>query len=173
MAVDLRANGACAGHASGCADPALLACIRERLEPYRRIGHDVRVIPARQVPLEIRLTVCVLPAYLCGHVQLALRRAFSAQRLPNGQLGFFHPDHLTFGQGVYVSQLIAHARAVLGVENVAVDRLQRYKEPSQAAIEEGVLPLAPFEVARLDNDPNFPENGVLEFEMLGGREGRV
>jgi hypothetical protein len=25
------------------------------------------------------------------------------------------------------------------------------------------------EVARLDVDPNFPENGVLELEMRGGR----
>ena len=25
------------------------------------------------------------------------------------------------------------------------------------------------ELARLDNDPSFPENGTIEFEMGGGR----
>jgi hypothetical protein len=36
-------------------------------------------------------------------------------------------------------------------------------------IREGVLPIGPFEVARLDNDPNFPEHGVLVLDVRGGR----
>ena len=32
-----------------------------------------------------------------------------------------------------------------------------------------LLPLSPFEIARLDNDPSFPENGKLTLDMRGGR----
>jgi hypothetical protein len=35
-------------------------------------------------------------------------------------LGFFHPDNLTFGEGVYLSKLVAAAQAVPGVEGVTV-----------------------------------------------------
>ena len=86
-----------------------------------------------------------------------------------------------------MSKLVAAAQGVTGVESVQVTRLQRYKvlskqerekielaqvngqvEPDQAIID-GILPLAPFEVARLDNDPSFAENGMIEFAMGGGR----
>jgi len=32
-----------------------------------------------------------------------------------------------------------------------------------------VLRLAPFEIARLDSDPSFPEHGRLTLDMRGGR----
>jgi len=31
------------------------------------------------------------------------------------------------------------------------------------------LPLGPLEIARLDNNPSFPENGKLTLDMRGGR----
>jgi hypothetical protein len=160
------------------ADPELLAEITAYLEPYRRMGHDLEVKPARYVPLDLVLTVCVLPHYLRGHVEAALLDIFSHRILPDGRLGFFHPDNLTFGEGIYISRIVAAAQAVQGVENVQVTRLERFEigEPppgAEAAQDElpphGVLALAPFEIAQLDNDPSFPENGRLILDMRGGR----
>jgi hypothetical protein len=48
------------------------------------------------------------------------------------------------------------------------DQGTKQVEPDQAILE-GILRLDAFEVARLDNDPSFPENGILELEMGGGR----
>jgi len=31
------------------------------------------------------------------------------------------------------------------------------------------LLMGPFEIAQLDNDPNYPENGLLALEVRGGR----
>ncbi len=151
------------------AEPSLLDKIASHLHRYRRIGHDVVVHPARQVPLEITLRICVLPSHLRGHVKAALLDRLSSRRQHNGRLGFFHPDNLSFGEGVTLSSLVAAAQAVPGVESVTVKTLQRLDEPSHQAIEEGILPLGPLEVARLDNDPNMPENGRLTLEMEGGR----
>jgi hypothetical protein len=33
---------------------------------------------------------------------------------------------------------------------------------------QGVIPIGRMEIARLDNDPNAPENGIIEFIMEGG-----
>ena len=117
------------------ADQALLDEIAGQLYRYRRIGHDLVVKPARYVPLDIELCVQVLPDYLRGHVKAALLRLFSNRALPDGSLGFFHPDNLTFGEGVYLSKLVAAAQAVPGVEGVTVKTFKRQFEGPNGEIE--------------------------------------
>jgi len=147
----------------------LLQGVEGMLHRYRRIGHDLLVVPARQVPLDITLEVCVLPDFLRGHVKAALLQVFGNRRLPDGRLGFFHPDNMTFGEGVFLSRLVAEAQAVPGVESVNVTQLERLFEGSNQELEAGVLPFSPLEIARLDNDPGYPENGQLHLVLRGGR----
>jgi hypothetical protein len=143
--------------------------VRQSLYPYRRIGHDLEVGPARSVPLLLELDVCVRPEYLRAHVEAALREVFSNRRLPDGRLGLFHPDSLTFGQGVYLSALLSAAQEVPGVQSVLVSKLEKLFQGPSGEVEAGVLRLGPIEVARLDNDPTFPEHGRLQLVMRGGR----
>lgn len=147
----------------------LLDELEGSLYRYRRIGHDLTTQAARFVPLAVALTVCVLPHYLRGHVKAALLDRFSTRVLPNGQRGLFHPDNYSFGDSIYLSQLVAAAQSVEGVESVRVTKLQRLWEAAKDELTDGVLPIGPFEVARLDNDPNFPEHGTLVLTVRGGR----
>ncbi len=139
------------------------------LEPYRRMGHDLHVETAVYVPLDLKLTVCTLPGYQAGHVKAALEERFSNRRLGGGRIGFFHPDNQSFGEGIYLSALIAAAQAVPGVECVTVTRFERQFVGPNRELENGVLPLAANEIAQLDNDPNYPEHGQLTIEIHGGR----
>jgi hypothetical protein len=150
-------------------DAQLLEEVSDSLASVRRMGQDLSVRFARYVPLELELVVCVQPQYLRGHVKAALLDIFSNRRLPNGQSGLFHPDNLTFGDDIYMSKLVAAAQAVPGVESVTVGRLERLYEGRNQEIEEGVLRLGPLEVARLSNNPSFPERGRLQLTMRGGR----
>lgn len=151
------------------ADQALLHEIAQYLHRYRRIGYDLVVVPATYVSLDIAMTMCVLPHYLRGHVKAALLDLFSNGVLPGGKLGFFHPDNLTFGEGIPLSKLVALAQAVPGVESVTVNKLERLFEGPNGELKNEFLPLGPLEIARLDNDPNFPEHGKLVLTMRGGR----
>lgn len=158
------------------ADHELYGEIERYLARYRRVGHDLDVALARFAPIDLALTVCVLPHALRGHVEAALIDAFSSRVLSDGRLGFFHPDNQSFGAGVFVSRITAAAQAVNGVMEVTVTRLARYRIGTRAADgsvsdvpASGVLALAPFEIARLDSDPNYPENGRLTLIMRGGR----
>jgi predicted phage baseplate assembly protein len=152
------------------ADPALLHRIAGMLHRYRRIGHTIAVRPARYVSLAIELNVCVKPHYLRGHIKAALLDILSNRMLPNGRRGFFHPDNLSFGGSIALSKLIAAAQAVEGVASVEVTRLQRQFDPPNDEFKyTGVLSLGPLEVARLDNDPNYPEHGQLVLNIGGGR----
>jgi len=154
---------------SETADATLLWEIKRYLRQFRRIGHDLRVLPAHYVPLDLKLEVCALPGYLRAHVKAALLDVFSNRILPGGQLGFFQPDNLTFGEGVFLSQIIATAQAMPGVECVTVTRFHRLFESPNHELENGVLPMRVNEIAQLDNDPNYPEHGKLEIQVKGGR----
>ncbi|MER7497400.1 putative baseplate assembly protein [Streptomyces pharetrae] len=148
----------------GTPSPELLDRVAQALEPYRRIGHDVVVRPARLVPLDIALTVCARPGHQHGQILAELYRV-----LGGGRGGFFHPDALTFGEPVRLSRLVAVAAAVPGVESVRVTRLRRLFEPDRGEREDGVLRLGPLEIAACDNDPDRPEQGRLEISLGGAR----
>jgi predicted phage baseplate assembly protein len=150
-------------------DPLLLRRIEADLQRYRRIGHEVTVVPPNYVPLDIAIMARVLPGYVRSEVEAAMLDNFSNRTLPGGRRGIFHPDNLSFGDSIHVSKLIAAAQSIAGVESVAVTRLQRRFAGPEQEIENGVLPIGPLEVARLDNDPLFPENGRLALTLRGGQ----
>ena len=151
------------------ASAALLEKIAGRLHLYRRIGHDVQVVPANYVPLNVAMTICVRPHFLRGHVEAALLDVFQSGLRSDGQPGFFHPDNLTFGDSIRLSRLVMAAQAVEGVESVQVTKLERLFEGRNGEIEQGFLPIGLLEVARLDDDRNNPENGMLTLHLKGGR----
>ncbi|MEX8521108.1 MAG: putative baseplate assembly protein [Leptothrix sp. (in: b-proteobacteria)] len=149
--------------------PALLGDVGRVLERYRRIGHDVEVVGATYVPLDIAMTVTVQPHYHAKAVKQALLAVFGDAVLPDGTLGVFHPDNLSFGQSIELSRLVARAQAVTGVECVDITRLQRLRLGPNNEIERGFLSIGPLEIGQLDNDPNFPESGRLRIRTEGGR----
>ncbi len=153
--------------------------VRLALHRFRRIGHDVVTGPARQVPLDVALTVFVDPDHLAGHVRQALLRALRPGPLPGGGRGFFDPDVLTFGTPVRASALVAAVVGIPGVRHAEVTRLRRLHRfpdggtsgpgPGPDVPPSGVLRLRPLEIARLDGDSNRPENGWLTLDLRGGR----
>lgn len=150
-------------------DAKLLWQIHRDLLTYRRVGHDLVVVPAQYVPLDVAMTVDVAPDYFQAHVRKALLNVFSNRALPGGRKGFFHPDNLSFGDGIYLSGLMAAAQAVQGVRSVKLTKLERLFAGPNHELEDGILPIGPLEVARLDNDPNIPENGKLVLILRGGQ----
>jgi hypothetical protein len=143
--------------------------LRSCLEHYRMAGHDLEVQEPQFVSLEIVIGVCVKRDYFATNVKAALRDVFSNRILPDGKRGFFHPDRFTFGQPVFLSAIYAAAQAVTGVDSVEIVTFQRQGVTSADALRSGVLDIGTLEIARLDNDPNFREHGVITFSMAGGR----
>jgi hypothetical protein len=149
--------------------------IRDFLETYRLAGYDLEIEAPKFTPLDIAFSVCVAPGYFRSTVRAALLEVFSNRVLPNGQLGFFHPDNFTFGQSVYLSQIVATAMGVQGVRWVdtndvppSPNHFQRWGEVSHGETVAGKIAMARLEIARLDNDPSQPENGKIDFFMEGG-----
>jgi hypothetical protein len=139
------------------------------LERFRMAGHDLKITAPTFVSLEIELLVCVEGNYFRSDVKAGLLEVLSSRRRRDGGLGLFHPDRFSFGQTVYLSPLYAAARTVPGVASVQVMRFQRQGEQDPKPLADGYLQVGRLEIPRLDNDPNYPEHGVLRLDLHGGK----
>lgn len=143
--------------------------LRGFVEKYRMAGQDLEVDSPRFVSLEIEMTICINKNYFRSDVKAALLEVFSNRKLSGGRTGIFHPDNFSFGQPVYLSKIYATAQQVQGVDSVTISKFQRQEENSSVAIESGKLTFDRLEIARLDNDRNFPKHGVFNLIMKGGK----
>ena len=143
--------------------------VRRHLEPFRMAGYDLEIDGPLFVPLEVGLRVCVLPEYFRAHVESALLDVLSSRVRSDGSMGLFHPDRWTFGQPVYLSAIVAAVQGVAGVESVKALTFERQRDHSTSAIDDGVLEFSRIEIPQLENDPTFPDRGVLTLSMGGGK----
>jgi hypothetical protein len=144
--------------------------LRDGLEKYRMAGVDLEVDGPVYISLEIEITVCVQDTYFPSDVKADLLKVFSNKNLANGKKGVFHPDNFTFGQTVYLSNIYASAQAMPGVSSVQVTKFRRQGQPLTDALDSGKLLINRLEIARLDNDPNFPERGIFSLFINGGKK---
>ncbi|HEY0250365.1 MAG TPA: putative baseplate assembly protein, partial [Kofleriaceae bacterium] len=128
------------------------------VEQYRLAGEDLEIEPPSYVPLAITLVACCAPGYFRDAVLQALQRAFAA---------YFSPDRFAFGEPVYLSQLIAVAMAVPGVDWVdPTDPAFVFRRANDVASDEiarGYIAMDRLEIAQCDNDRSEPEHGQIDF----------
>jgi hypothetical protein len=149
--------------ADAAGDPAVPAAVTALLEQRRMVGTDVEIVRPVYVPLLVGLSVCLQPGFSRAQVRRQLAEALSVQ-------GFFHPDRFTFGQALYLSDLVAAAMAVPGLGSVDVAVFARLGGPDDTAANRaaGRVDAGPLEVLRCDTDPNNPEMGRVDLEVGGG-----
>jgi hypothetical protein len=148
---------------------ALQNTLQNYLEQFRLAGQDLQLDSPQYVSLEIVLQICVDPQYFQSHVRQALQSVLGSQISPNGQTGYFYPDNFTFGQTVYLSPIYAAARSVPGVTTVTATVFQPQGVSNPQYLASGAIPLKSLQVARLANDPNFPDHGQLTLNLQGGK----
>jgi predicted phage baseplate assembly protein len=149
-------------------DASFRTAMRAFMERFRLAGQDIEFSDPVHVPLDILLRVCAAPGHFAADVKAALREAFTAGQDRTGRPGFFHPDRYTFGTPLALSALMSAAMAVPGVASAQAERFQRWGREPAGELDTGRLLAAPLEVLRADGDPNFPENGRIDFIVEGG-----
>jgi uncharacterized phage protein gp47/JayE len=149
--------------------PALQQVVSTTVETYRLAGQDLQLESPQYVSLQIALSVEVDDNYFRSDVEESMLQVLGNQILPNGEKGFFYPDNFTFGQTVYLSPIYAAARSVAGVSSVMATRFQPLGVNAAQYLSTGEIKLGSLQVARLDNDPSYPNHGQLTLSMQGGR----
>jgi hypothetical protein len=153
----------------GSLTPRLIKSLRRNINRYRLAGQDIELESPEYIPLQVELAVCVAPDYFRSDVEEALLAVLGSKILPNGQKGLFYRDNFTFGQAVYLSPVYAAALKVAGVQSVTATVFQPQGVDTQIYLSRGEIILGPFQIARLDNDPSFPNHGQLMLTMQGGK----
>lgn len=149
--------------------PDLEARVRSHITRYKLAGYDIEIDPPVYVPLEIEINVCVARDHFRTHVKAAVLEALSNRTFADGRKGFFYPDNFTFGQAVYLSRLYEALEQIPGVDSAEVMVFKGYAKAENNELAQGFISMQRLEIARLDNDPSFPENGVLRLNMMGGK----
>jgi hypothetical protein len=144
--------------------PARRQALVAALDQKRMAGYDIEVEDARYACINISLVVHVRPEYFVRQVRAKVQEA-------TGPQGFFAPARFDFGQQVRLSDLYSAVLGVQGVQYITVTRFKRLGDRYPDEKTSGVIDVGPLEIARCDNDPQHPENGVLFLHMCGGKEG--
>ncbi|MCG8689348.1 MAG: hypothetical protein MI892_31030 [Desulfobacterales bacterium] len=137
----------------------------EYLNQFRVMGYDLELRDPVFTSMDILLDVCKKPGYTAADILKRLQEAFGTTFDQNNIPGFFHPDAMTFGKPIYISELCARAHDVEGVFSVDVTRLKQWGKTAAGEIEAGFFQPASHEIIRCDSDPNFPEHGLIQFEI--------
>lgn len=135
----------------------LMKRIHDKLVLYKRIGHDVEVQAGRTSAITLGLNVGLFPNAFRGDIKQELESVFGDRRVSSSELGYFHPDRVTFGQTFRVSQIVTRARKISGIENVEVSQLS-----TESFTNPGLQDL------QLDNG-EIPVFGSLQLNLTGGR----
>ena len=144
--------------------------IARHVDRYRMAGHDTEFNDPVHVSLEIDLLVCVQASHFRSDVRAGLA---GSARQPHAARRPARP--VPSRQPVASARPSTSARSTPprgrspGVASVQVTRFQRQGTVDPLPLSQGFMPLARLEIPRLDNDPNFPEHGVLRLTLFGGK----
>jgi hypothetical protein len=145
----------------------------QHLADKRLAGYDLEITGPIYLPIDLGLQFSTTPGFQPSVVLQGVTSALSNGVLPGGAKGFFHPDNFTFGQSLHVSKIYAAVIAVPGVQSAQITRLARLHtaqpdNETSVNLAQGFLAVGPDQIARLDNDRNFPENGSLSVQAKRG-----
>lgn len=148
--------------------PSFEQSITAYLTRFKLAGYDLQIRAASYVPLEIDITLCIAPGHFRGDVLAAVAKVLSNQIHADGTHGFFYLPEFDFGEPIYLSRLYEAIERVQGLESATVTLFKRFWEVATDELASGVIRMGAFEIPRLDNDRNRPEDGVLRLTAVGG-----
>lgn len=141
-------------------DRTFAATLREHMEPYLMTGWDLKLLAPIYVPLDIRLTVWPEVSQDAESFREKVEAVFA-----DGKIDFLSPEHFSFGQTVYLSEVVSNTMAIPEVGAVTVDTFHRWGREPRSELEDGEIHLGEYEIAQLVNNPAAPHRGILRVKV--------
>jgi hypothetical protein len=139
-----------------------------QLDRFRQAGRPAYVLDPIYANLDLVITVCVATSAYKGEAEERVLQALFGVKGIRPKTGFFSPDNFTFGTPLERSQLEAVIQEVAGVKAVEDILIRRRGWFNWRDFSELTFNVAPNELIRLENDPQFPDRGSLKLIMDGG-----
>lgn len=143
--------------------------LRAALVPRLVAGYELAIAGPCYVPIEIVLEIELAPAAPAELVRQELAARLGSRELPDGSRGYLYPDNFTFGQPLYLSEIVARAAETPGVAWVEPRRFQRWGQPPRGELAAGRIDLGPLEIVRVQSQAGAPQLGSITFRMETSR----
>ena len=150
-------------------EPTFKQSVFDRPHRYRLAGYDLEIRAARYVPLDLTIQICASSwAIFRGDVAQAVAMVLSSGVMPGGKYGLFDPaePHVRpagLSQPHLRGDRAGRRRRIGGRHHVPAPR----SRPRRRARAAAGSPIGPWEIARLDNDPQ--QHGERRADIDGGR----
>jgi hypothetical protein len=154
-------------HDDSALDASFTGGLQAFIDRFRLTGFDVQIREPHYVQPDIEIEVRIVPGYVRSSVLQQLDAVFGTGSLPDGTPGFFAPDNFTFGQSLYLSQVIA---GTLGVPGVAQARALRFDRQSLRAapnVVRQVIAVSPLEIVRTGYGAASARSAAVRFRAAG------
>jgi hypothetical protein len=138
------------------------------LDRFRMAGREVHVLAPRYADLQLEIEVCVAPEAYPADVEQRIMLVLAGRGGVRPIVGFFDPDHFTFGTPLDRSELEAAVQRVAGVRAVKEISIARPGWFEKRPFLEAYYQPAIDEVIRVDNDPIHPNRGSVSVRTEGG-----
>ena len=142
------------------------ADLRARLERFRMAGHDLEVDGPRPVPLEIELQDLPDARLLRGRCAAGPARGCSViAYYPMAAAACSTPTTSRSDRLSFSALCMPRRRRSTASRRWTAIVFQRQGKALTSGLGAGRLDMQRLEIARLDNDPNFPERGVVRLHI--------
>ncbi len=131
------------------------------IECIRQVTRDARAADPEYLDIDLEVEVCASRDAYPGEVAERVTKALAAP-------GFFAPNNFTFGQPLRRSALESAVQCVPGVKGVEEIRLRVRRRLDWQDFTQPELSVEPWQIVRLQNDPQYPGRGSLTVKAHGG-----
>ena len=135
----------------------------QHMDQFTLVGVDLSVQAPRWVALDIRLSVALTPGFTWTTVMRNLQEKFCGSSTTNTK-GYFTAGNFSFGETVYLSNILQQGLSVTGVSTIEALQFNRFGSTTQMEKVPSAIYLHPDEIAVIANNPHQASQGIILFE---------
>lgn len=148
--------------------PTFAAKLRSFLDQRRDPNVSLRITDFMPIHMQLVASVEIDDAFpqqaTIAKVQAALNPVIN----PDGTIGFFAFERLSFGESLHLSAVYAQLQSVPGVKDALITTFRRLDTDSDPTTVRDSIFIRPTELGVILNDPSQPDKGSLTISGTGG-----
>ena len=148
--------------------PTFAGKLRSFLDQRRDPNVSLRITDFMPIHMQLVASVEIDDAFPQQATIAKVQAALNPVVNPDGTIGFFAFERLSFGESIHLSAVYAQLQSVPGVKDALVTTFRRLDVDSDPTTVRDSIFIRPTELGVILNDPSQPDNGSLTITGTGG-----
>jgi predicted phage baseplate assembly protein len=148
--------------------PTFAAKLRSFLDQRRDPNVSLRITDFMPIHMQLVASVEIDDAFPQQATIAKVQSALNPVVNPDGTIGFFAFERLSFGENIHLSAVYAQLQSVPGVKDALVTTFRRLDTDTDPTTVRDSIFIRPTELGVILNDPSQPDKGSLTISGTGG-----